>query len=44
VIGLPTTILINRQGLELGRLVGPSAWDSAENVAFFEAIIANERA
>jgi len=44
VIGLPTTILINRQGFELGRLAGPSAWDSAENVAFFEAIIANERA
>ena len=43
VIGLPTTILIDGQGRELGRLVGPSEWDSAENVAQFETIIANER-
>jgi thiol-disulfide isomerase/thioredoxin len=30
VIGLPTTILIDREGNERGRLVGPAAWDDAE--------------
>ncbi len=30
VIGLPTTILIDRQGQERGRLVGPAAWDDAK--------------
>lgn len=29
-IGMPTTILINRQGLEIGRLIGPAEWDSAD--------------
>lgn len=28
VIGLPTTLLIDRNGQELGRLVGPAEWDS----------------
>jgi thiol-disulfide isomerase/thioredoxin len=43
VIGLPTTILIGGQGLELGRQVGPAEWDSAENTALFEDVIAGER-
>ena len=30
VIGMPTTILIDAQGREIGRLVGPAAWDSPE--------------
>ena len=29
-IGLPTTILVDKQGREIGRLPGPAAWDSAE--------------
>jgi thiol-disulfide isomerase/thioredoxin len=29
-VGMPTTILIDRQGRELGRLVGPAEWDSAD--------------
>jgi hypothetical protein len=40
VIGLPTTILINRQGRELGRLSGPADWDSSGNITLFETIIA----
>lgn len=28
VIGLPTTLLIDRKGRELGRLIGPAEWDS----------------
>lgn len=30
VIGMPTSILIDAQGREIGRLIGPAAWDSAE--------------
>ncbi|GAW37317.1 thiol:disulfide interchange protein TlpA [Roseovarius sp. A-2] len=40
VAGLPTTILIDRLGRELGRLSGPAEWDSPKNIAFFETIIA----
>lgn len=29
VIGLPTTILIDREGRDRGRLVGPAEWDEA---------------
>jgi len=28
VVGLPTTVLLGRDGRELGRLVGPAEWDS----------------
>ena len=34
VIGVPTTILINRKGEEIGRLIGPAQWDSPEMAAF----------
>jgi thiol-disulfide isomerase/thioredoxin len=40
VIGLPTTLLINRDGREIGRLVGPAEWDSAEAVALFRSVVA----
>lgn len=33
VRGLPTTVVINRDGTILGRAVGPRAWDSSEAVA-----------
>ncbi len=36
-LGLPTTLLLDRQGRELGRLVGPAEWDSAEMVAFLKS-------
>lgn len=29
-VGMPTTILIGKDGKELGRLAGPAEWDSAE--------------
>lgn len=32
VIGLPTTLLINREGRELGRVIGAAEWDSPEIV------------
>ena len=31
--GLPTTILLGRDGREIGRLTGPAEWDSPEAVA-----------
>jgi len=33
VIGLPTTLLVDRTGRELGRVVGPAEWDSPEFMA-----------
>ena len=30
VIGLPTTILIDREGRDRGRIVGPAEWDDAK--------------
>ena len=38
-VGLPTTILIDREGRDLGRLIGPSEWDKPEMVAFLRTII-----
>ena len=32
-VGIPTTLLIDRDGREIGRKVGPAAWDSPEVVA-----------
>jgi thiol-disulfide isomerase/thioredoxin len=36
-IGMPTTILIGKDGHEVGRLPGPAAWDSDEAVRLVEA-------
>ena len=38
-LGLPTTILIGRDGKELGRLVGPAEWDSSEITDQIQSII-----
>jgi thiol-disulfide isomerase/thioredoxin len=39
-LGLPTTLLIDRDGRELGRYVGPAEWDSPTMVAFLQREIA----
>jgi hypothetical protein len=39
VVGLPTTILIDRDGCEIGTLAGPALWDSADGVALIEAAV-----
>ncbi len=39
VIGLPTTLLIDRTGREIGRLVGPAEWASPEAKALLQAAI-----
>lgn len=38
--GLPTTLLIGRDGKSLGRLVGPAHWDDPDAVALIEAAVA----
>ncbi|MBV8849979.1 MAG: TlpA family protein disulfide reductase [Methylobacteriaceae bacterium] len=39
VVGLPTTILIGRDGCEIGTLAGPALWDSPDGVALIEAAL-----
>lgn len=39
-IGLPTTLLIDRDGREVGRLVGAAAWDSPEALRLIDTLIA----
>jgi thiol-disulfide isomerase/thioredoxin len=38
-LGVPTTLLIDREGNEIGRLAGPAEWDSSEMVAFIRGYI-----
>jgi thiol-disulfide isomerase/thioredoxin len=40
--GLPATILIDRQGRELGRLLGPADWASPEAQALVKAALAQK--
>jgi thiol-disulfide isomerase/thioredoxin len=37
LVGMPTTILINKVGLEVGRLAGPARWESHEAKKLIEA-------
>jgi len=39
VFGLPATLIIDRQGREVGRLVGPAEWDSEEAIELLQAVI-----
>lgn len=39
VVGLPTSILIDRNGCEIGTLAGPALWDSPDGVALIEAAL-----
>jgi len=41
--GLPTTLLIGRDGTELGRLTGPAEWDTDEAVALMRYYIGRSR-
>lgn len=38
-VGLPTTLLIDRDGGEIGRLVGPAEWDSPDMVTFIRGYL-----
>jgi thiol-disulfide isomerase/thioredoxin len=39
-VGVPTTLLIDREGREIGRLVGAAEWDAPKMVDFLKATIA----
>jgi thiol-disulfide isomerase/thioredoxin len=38
-LGLPVTVLIDRKGREIGRLLGPAEWNSREAVALLKAAL-----
>ncbi len=39
MFGLPTTLLIDREGREIGRLIGPAEWDTPEMLSFFRRLL-----
>ncbi len=41
-VGLPTTILIGRDGREIGRLLGPAEWDAEDAKALVRAAMAGK--
>jgi thiol-disulfide isomerase/thioredoxin len=41
-VGLPTTLLIDREGREIGRLVGPAEWDTPEMQAFLRRYVSKK--
>jgi hypothetical protein len=38
-VGLPTTLLLDRNGRETGRIVGPAEWDKPVTVEFLGQIV-----
>ena len=41
-LGLPATVLIDRQGKEAGRILGPAEWASPEALAMVKALLAEK--
>ena len=41
-LGLPTTLLIDRSGQEIGRVIGPVEWDTPEIAEFLSSFIQNK--
>jgi thiol-disulfide isomerase/thioredoxin len=41
-LGLPTTLLIDRSGQEIGRVIGPAEWDAPEIAEFLSSFIQNK--
>jgi hypothetical protein len=39
VLGIPTTLLLDQDGNEIGRLAGPAEWDSPEMVRFIRSYV-----
>lgn len=42
VFGLPSTLLIDREGREIGRLTGPAEWDSDAAIALIKAVLSQD--
>lgn len=43
VTGIPTTLLIDKKGREVGRFVGPAEWDGPEIVKLIKRVIASSK-
>jgi len=41
--GLPTSLVIDRDGREFGRITGPAEWDSPETIEFLRNIISQQQ-
>jgi thiol-disulfide isomerase/thioredoxin len=41
-VGLPTTLILDRAGEEVARVIGPAEWDTPEVAEFLKPIIANK--
>ncbi|WP_235633461.1 TlpA disulfide reductase family protein [Aquibium oceanicum] len=39
IVGLPTTLLIGKDGRELARWAGPKEWDESETIEEIEALL-----
>ncbi len=42
VVGVPTTVLVDREGREIARHVGPAQWDSAQIIEGLQRVITKE--
>jgi hypothetical protein len=41
-VGLPTTLIIDRDGQEIGRVIGPAEWDSPEIADVLKPVISKQ--
>lgn len=41
-VGVPTTLLLDREGRELGRIAGPAEWDSTESAGFLQRVMSGQ--
>ncbi|WP_209001918.1 TlpA family protein disulfide reductase [Stappia albiluteola] len=39
IFGLPSTFLVNADGQEIGRLIGPAEWDDPKMISFLQGVI-----
>ena len=44
VVGIPTTVLVDREGGEIARHIGPAQWDSAQTIEELRRVIAQSGA
>ncbi len=42
VVGVPSTLFVGRDGMELGRLIGPAEWDAPEIVEFLKRTLSQK--
>ena len=40
-LGMPTTLLVDREGCEIGTLAGPAEWASEDALNLVQAVIGN---